>query len=161
MANTIVVAVVALVATAAAFYDLRWRRIPNWLTGTAALSGLIINTWSAGVDGLITALLGGALGLVLLLPFYARRGVGAGDVKLLAALGALVGPQTLVWIALFTGLVGGAMSLAVLARRGRLGSMLKQLVVLQMRPAASGLKAPYGVAIAGGAYLALAIAALG
>jgi prepilin peptidase CpaA len=110
---------------------------------------------------LATAFLGALLGLALLLPFYARRGVGAGDVKLLAALGALVGPQMLLWIALFTGLVGGALSLAVLARQGRLGPMLKQLVILRMRPAASGLKAPYGVAIAGGVYLALALGAIG
>jgi prepilin peptidase CpaA len=157
---TIVVGVAALVATGAALHDLKWRRIPNWLTGAALLSGLIVNVWLTGAGGLVTALTGAALGLVLLLPFYAARGVGAGDVKLLAAIGALVGPQTLLWVALFGAVVGGVMSIVMLAMRGRLGPTLQQLA-LRRRPSASGLKAPYGLAIASGVYLTVLFSAIG
>ena len=99
------------------------------------------------------ALLAG-LGLALLLPFYVMRGVGAGDVKLLAALGALLGPQSLLLVALYAALIGGLLSLFVLARRGRLQLALYQLLVQRTLPARSGAKAPYAVAIASGVYLA-------
>jgi prepilin peptidase CpaA len=156
----IVLAATAFVATAAAVADLKWRRIPNWLNGAALLTGFVANWWLAGTAGLLTAIAGAGLGFALLLPFYMLRGVGAGDVKLLAAIGALVGPHMVVWVALFGGLIGGAMSLVVLASSGRLRPMLGQLFTLRTIPVGSGLKAPYGVAIAGGVYAALAVGAL-
>jgi prepilin peptidase CpaA len=158
---TLLTGAAALVATTAAVYDLRWRRIPNWLTGAALLSGVLANIWVAGFAGLLTALAGAALGLALLLPFYALRGVGAADVKLLAAIGALIGPQLLLWVALFSAVIGGVMSLLILGARGRLGPILTDLLVLRTRPASTGLKAPYGLAIAGGVYLTLMFGALG
>jgi prepilin peptidase CpaA len=137
--------------------DLRFRRIPNWLTGTALLAGLICNALLHGVDGVLIALAGAALGLALLLPFYALRAMGGGDVKLLAGVGALVGPQMLVSVAVYGGVVGGLMSLAVLLLRGRLVYAVQQAVVLRTVPAPSGLKAPYGVAIAAGVLLTLVL----
>jgi prepilin peptidase CpaA len=130
----------AAIASVAALIDLRSRRIPNWLTLAAVLAGLAWHTLRDGPTGLSVALAGAALGLALLLPFYMVRGVGAGDVKLLAAIGALVGPQTLVSVAIYGALVGGAISLVLLARSR-----------LQMR----GMTAPYGVAIASGVYLSM------
>ena len=109
---------------------------------------------------MLTAIAGAALGLALLLPFYLVRGVGAGDVKLLAAIGALIGPQLLLWVALFGAVIGGVMSLVILGSRGRLGPILTHLL-MRTRPASSGLKAPYGLAIAGGVYLTLMFGALG
>jgi len=151
----------ALVSTAAAIHDLKWRRIPNWLTGAALIAGLVVNVWLGGANGALTALTGAAVGLALLLPIYAVRGLGAGDVKLLAAVGAILGPQNVLLVALYGALIGGLMSLAQLAIRGRLLPMLQQALILRMRPSASGLKAPYGLAIAGGVYLAFLAGSIG
>src|SRR5439155_24771042 len=101
------------------------------------------------------AALSAALGFVLLIPFYAMRAMGAGDVKLLAALGAILGPQILLTAAAGGALVGGLMSLIILARRGRLSLAIHQLFIMHTMPTPSGAKAPYAVAIASGVYLAV------
>ena len=75
-------------ALAATVCDLRARRIPNALTFGAAIAALIASTWSGGLAGAQTSLLGWLLGLALWLPFFALGGMGAGDVKMLAAIGA-------------------------------------------------------------------------
>jgi prepilin peptidase CpaA len=158
-ATTTGLAVALVAATTAALLDLRARRIPNWLTVTAFGGGLALNAWASGPNGLLWSLGGAGLGLLLLLPFYAVRGVGAGDVKLLAAMGAVLGLTTLLWVALFTALIGGAMSLALVVARRRIGLMAAQVKSLQ--PPATGLKAPYGLAIAGGVYLAVVRGVIG
>lgn len=145
----------AAVASVAAVLDLRWRRIPNWLTLSAFGAGVAVSVWRYGAPGVILALAGAALGLLMLLPFYAVRAIGAGDVKLLAALGALVGPQALVSVALYAAVAGGAISVLMLLRRHRLGFTLSELVVRPLRLSRSGAKAPYGVAIASGVYLSM------
>ena len=148
----------SLAATAASIAlvtDLRQRRIPNWLTLSALLAGIFVNLWLRGVDGGLEALAGAAIGFCALIPFYAIRAVGAGDVKLLAAIGALVGPAGLIPVAVYGGLVGGIMSIYLLARHGRLTFTVQQAMTMRMLPAGSGIKAPYAVAIAGGVYLAL------
>jgi len=155
-------AAAAVVAAVAAVLDLRYRRIPNWLTGGAIVLGLVLHTWLAGPAGALTAVGGMALGLVLLLPFYTlrlagSRAVSAGDVKLLAGLGALVGPAALIPVALYGGVIGGMLSLVVLLQHGRLFGTVRQMLVLRTLPAPTGLKAPYGVAIAGGMALSLVL----
>src|SRR5919206_2942519 len=145
----------AAVAGVAAWTDLRWRRIPNWLTLGTAILGLAVNVALAGGPGALTALLGLGLGLALLLPFYVLRAVGAGDVKLLAALGAVLGPQALVSVALYGAVVGGLMSAVILLGRGRLTLTLNELVVQRGLPSRSGATAPYAVAIASGVYLSM------
>src|SRR5215813_2561258 len=107
------------VVTLAAVLDVRWRRIPNWLALGALLLGLLLQVSRFGLPGVAIGLAGAALGFGLLLPFYMLRAVGAGDVKLLAAVGAMVGPQNLLTVALGAAIVGGVMSVAVLARQGR------------------------------------------
>jgi prepilin peptidase CpaA len=149
--------VASAVAGVAAFTDLRSRCIPNWLTLSAAGVGVALNGWSGGPQGGLTALAGLGLGLALLLPFYLMRAVGAGDVKLLAALGALLGPQALISVAVYGALVGGAMSAVVLIGRGRLLLTLSEMVVQRMLPSLSGATAPYGVAIAAGVYLSMVL----
>ena len=165
-------ALALLSGTAAACFDLRSRRIPNWLTFGSLLMGVALNSWQSGWAGTQAAVVGAALGFGLLLPFYALRAVGAGDVKLLAALGALVGAQVLVSVAVYGALAGGLMSLVLLAGRGDLlGSVQRSLGSLALPlgslalplgslglprlglPRRSGLKAPYGLAIASGVYL--------
>jgi len=154
MPTSLVAAAIAAVSVAVVT-DLRRRRIPNWLTAATFAAGLLLNVWLDGLPGGLSALGGAALGFVLLFPFYAIRAMGAGDVKLLAALGALLGPHDLVSVAVYGAIVGGLMSLVVMAWAGLFGHMLRQLVLVGQLPSLrTGLKAPYGVAIAGGVYLA-------
>ena len=109
-----------LVASVACAIDIRERRIPNVLTlGTAAL-GLLYRLGSSGVDGVMTGMTGCLLGMALLILPYALGGLGAGDVKLLGALGAWLGPQDVFWVAMYTGLAGGVLALIVAFARGYL-----------------------------------------
>ncbi len=138
-----------------AVLDLRWRRIPNWLTGSTLLLGIVANALLRGVDGGVLALAGAAVGLAMLLPFYVLKAMGGGDVKLLAGVGALVGPHALVSVAVYGGVVGGLLSLVVLLMSGRFLEMVQRAVVLRTSAPRSGLKAPYGVAIAAGMVLSM------
>ena len=129
-------------ASLAAVIDVFSRRIPNWLTLAAFTGGVVLNGWLNGTGGVADALAGAVLGFALLLPFYAMRAMGAGDVKLLAAVGALLGPQVLVSVAVYGALVGGAMSLVVLLARGRLSVALSEVLVQHRPPTPSGATAP-------------------
>ena len=113
----IVAAVVAAITAAAAVVDVRTRRIPNWLTfGTAAIGFTMA---AAHIDsvGVIGALEGLTLGLLLMLPGYVIRKTGAGDVKLLAAVGTLLGPESIAMAFLFSAIAGGGLALIALVRR--------------------------------------------
>jgi prepilin peptidase CpaA len=152
----------AVAASAAALVDVYARRIPNWLSGAALAAGLLIHAWQGSAtgwqgsaSGVLLALAGAALGMLILLPLYAIRAMGAGDVKLLAGLGALVGPQLLVSVAVYAAVAGGVISLFVLARRHRLPVFFRDVLVLRRPPTRSGATAPYAVAIASGVYLSL------
>jgi prepilin peptidase CpaA len=136
--------------------DLRVRRIPNWLTGSTLLIGLAANSYLRGLDGAASSLEGVGLGLAMLLPFYLFRVMGAGDVKLLAAFGAVLGPQMLISVAVYASIVGGLQSLLILGRLKRIGFTLFQLFIMRVVPARSGAKAPYAVALASGLCVALA-----
>lgn len=97
--------------------DLRARRIPNALSLGGLALGLLLNFALNGTDGGRDALLGAVAGGSMLLPLWLLRGLGGGDVKLMAAVGAHVGFATAVVAALSTLLVGGAMAIIVLLRR--------------------------------------------
>ena len=86
----------ALFAAAAGWSDWRFRRIPNWLTVPGLLLGVAVNSLVWGWAGARSSLLGALLGLALLLPFVMVRSLGAGDWKLVGALGAFLGPQHLI-----------------------------------------------------------------
>jgi prepilin peptidase CpaA len=98
--------------------DLRTRRIPNVLTLGAAVAALAYHAAAAGGAGLLTALVGWGLGLLVFLPLFALRGIGGGDVKLLAALGAWLGASMVLWVAAFAALAGGLFALVVSAMHG-------------------------------------------
>jgi prepilin peptidase CpaA len=149
--------IAALVATIAMVTDIRSRRVPNWLTGGSVLLGLLLHGRSSGLDGLAMAIFGTCLGLSVLFPFYLLRVMGAGDVKLLAGLGALVGPRMLVSIVIFSALAGGVIAAIMLARRGRLLLTLRSMFLRQSPTGLSGVTAPYAVAIAAGTYLSLVL----
>lgn len=108
-----------LVLIAAAF-DIRYRRIPNWLVLAGIVVGLGFNVYDSGWAGLLRAAEGLGLGFILYFPLYLIRARGAGDVKLLAAVGAITGPGNCLWIFLSTAILGGIIAVLVLLVRGRL-----------------------------------------
>ena len=110
--------------------DLRTRRIPNAITGPAMLAGAAFHVLYGGPAGLLASLGGLALGAAILLPPFAAGGIGGGDVKMMGAVGALLGPhRTLLGLA--TGLVLGGLVMAVhLARQGRLREKLTAIAVM-------------------------------
>lgn len=150
-----------LLAGIAGWTDLRYRRIPNWLTVPALLVGMAVNAVFNGWSGLKSSLLGAALGLVLLLPFVLLRSLGAGDWKLAGALGAFTGPGLLMDLLLGSIFVAGVMALALIIYKRRtrqtirnIGHILVSLVTFRLpgdrvsldNP--NALKVPYGVALA-------------
>jgi prepilin peptidase CpaA len=122
-----VAAVVLVVAFIACVTDVRTRRIPNALTFGAAALAILFHLTASGLPGLQTALLGWLVGLVVFLPFFLLGGMGAGDVKLLAALGAWLGPGDAFWLAIYASLAGGVMGLVVALARGYLATALRNL----------------------------------
>ncbi len=145
-----------------AWGDLRTYRIPNYLTLGTALAGLLFQAAFYGLNGVGSGLLGLALGFFLLFPFYLLGGMGAGDVKALAALGTWLGPGLTLMLFIYMALAGGIIALGVLIYRGHLWVKIRQgwsylLSWILFRP--TGLSPgpapkaevkgiPYGVAIA-------------
>ena len=157
----VVLAGAVLLASIAAWTDLRSRRIPNWLTVPGAVVGLGANVVLGGWAGLKASLLGFGLGLALLLPLVLLRSLGAGDWKLAGALGAFTGPGLLVDLLLGSVFVAGVMALVLVIYKRRLGQtvrnighILLSLVTFRLpgervsldNP--QSLKIPYGVALA-------------
>src|SRR5688500_5262829 len=94
---------ILLIAMAACVTDLRSRRIPNVLTFGAALAGIAFHALAPEGEGLGIAALGWAIGIVAFFIPFALGGLGGGDIKLLGALGAWLGPAGTVWLVLYTG----------------------------------------------------------
>ncbi len=150
----------------AAFMDVRSRRIPNWLTLPAAAVAMVYRFGAEGAWGLMGGIEGLMLGMACLLPFYIAGGMGAGDVKLMGALGALLGPKEVFMAFLFSAMAGGVYALGLLAVRARskeamlhYGTMLGFFYCTGampcMRPAAGEQPVlRYAVAIAAGTLLA-------
>ena len=130
--------ITAAIVWAAAWVDVRTRRIPNAFAVTGAALGLLIFLEADGLSGVSRGLAGLGLGLILMLPGYLLRSTGAGDVKLMAAVGALLGPERvlLAWVlAVLSGAaVAGAYAVRAWRTRGarapwgRYGQMLRTLL---------------------------------
>jgi prepilin peptidase CpaA len=103
----------------AAIFDIRYRRIPNWLVLAGVIVGVAWNVYASGWSGLLRGAEGLGLGFILYFPLYLIRARGAGDVKLLAAVGAVTGPGNCLWIFLLTAVLGGIIALVLLLFRGR------------------------------------------
>ncbi|MFL1467333.1 prepilin peptidase [Marinobacter sp. HN1S83] len=153
---------------AAVVFDCSESRIPNWLIVCLAVVGIVLHTWMGHLGGLLQALAGLLVGLLCFLPFYVFGAMGAGDVKLLAAVGVLIGPAQVAFAAILTVIAGGVIALIYITVRGgllqmirRYRSMLMSLATMQPRyipPApgeAAGLRFPYALAIACGTALAV------
>jgi prepilin peptidase CpaA len=106
--------------------DLRFHRIPNWLTLPALLVALLTSPWVGATSGPLEAALGAALGFALLVGPYALGGMGAGDVKALMVLGAWLGPEATFGAAVWAVIAGGVFGLMMLALRGELGSFARR-----------------------------------
>src|SRR5947209_15767167 len=98
MSAPLKIALVVLVVLSGAF-DLRTRKIPNWLTAGGILAGLALQCWTEGIHGFTVAMLGMGFAILVYLPLYFLRGMGAGDVKLMAGVGAVCGPA--IWFHVF------------------------------------------------------------
>jgi prepilin peptidase CpaA len=104
----------------AAAYDVRFRRIPNWLNLAGVVMGIALNTFLyQGLPGLVFSVKGLLLAFAIYVVLYAVHAMGAGDVKLMAAVGAIVGWENWFGIFIVTAVIGGIMSLILVASRGR------------------------------------------
>ena len=159
-------AVLAAGLVIATVIDMRTRRIPNALT--AAMSGLGLALAATGLSGIspAAAVVGMAIGFLLMLPGYMLGATGAGDVKLMAAVGAIVGPTLVVSAFLFTAIAGGVLALLVAARRGRVAATIAGTGRLIAAPAgarqeidkaSAARRFAYGPAIAIGSVMAALI----
>jgi prepilin peptidase CpaA len=117
----------AAFAAAAGWSDWRSRRIPNWLTVSGLLLGIAANSLARGWTGTKDSLLGAGLGLIILLPFVLLRSLGAGDWKLIGALGAFLGPAHLLTVLLGAILVAGVMAVILIIWKKRVGQTVRNL----------------------------------
>lgn len=166
---TTIFGVPLVVSALACVSDLRTRRIPNVLTFGATAAALITFGVTDGLAGIGGAAAGWAVGMALFLPLFLLRGLGGGDVKLLAALGAWVGPGPAVWLALWSAIAGGVLAVAVAlahgyGRRafGNVWGLLTYWRVMGVRPhpaltleTSTAPRLPYSLPIAAGLGLTL------
>ncbi len=139
---------ILIVVGVATFTDLRSRRIPNWLVLPFLPLGIAVSGWLHGWHGVEQSLAGAGLGIAIFGILYWKFGMGAGDVKLCAAIGAWIGPSQFLIAALLIALAGGLVILVWAACRG-----LLRLVGRRTREEASlgslmETKMPYAPAIA-------------
>lgn len=148
---------IAIVLTAAAT-DLQHRRIPNWLTFGAWMLAAPVQAAMLGVgSGLLEWTLGWAAGLTVVLPLYVVRGMAAGDVKLMAAVGAWLGPAMAFQIALTAFVLGGVWALTYVYWFRHGGAAFRNVagIVRGRTTGPSVGSMPYGVAIAAGTLVML------
>ncbi len=175
-------AVLALALAAAVWHDVKARRIPNRLIVLGTLAALALHACMRSGDGLFQADAGGlgllpslagfAVGLLLLLPFYAMKTLGAGDVKMMAMVGAFLGAKAVLGATLLAMLAGGVLALVVALWSGQLGRVWKNLRHMLRVTSVVGVagigqdanpdlvtgKLPYAVAIACGTVAQLLLA---
>jgi prepilin peptidase CpaA len=166
VANVLVVGAVATATITAAVIDLRTRRVPNVLTAGIALVGVGMAAAGVGRIGLPASLAGCLIGLGLMLPGHLLGATGGGDVKLLAAVGTLLGPAATLRAFVATAIAGGLIAIVVAVRRGRLtatlagtGMLLKSVGsdITEIRDAKHDNRFAYAPAIAVGAIVAALI----
>ena len=98
--------------SAAIWFDMQKHRIPNTLILMGLFAGVTTSFQANGI-GVINSLMGGSFGLLVFIPFYFYRILGGGDVKLMMAIGTLIGSPGILYVALMTGLVGGVLAIGM------------------------------------------------
>ena len=145
----------------ATYTDIKKHLIPNALSLGGIIIGFSINIYQSGFDGALFSLGGLAVGFFLLIPFYALKGMAAGDVKLMAAIGTFLGPMTTLTVVLSTLICGGVLAiLYIIFKNGgritfqRYGTMIKTFYAthkwIYIKPTeqdVAGLRFPYAGAI--------------
>jgi prepilin peptidase CpaA len=151
------------------YYDARYRRIPNAFVLATLVAGLSVNTILGGTPGLLTSLGGCALAFALMFMLHIFGAMGAGDVKLFAAIGSLVGASLVVPTFLVVVLTGGVLAVATMFRAGTVRETLWRVVQIFVGflpgwemprfsvPAERRYTIPYGVAITLGSLISLAL----
>jgi prepilin peptidase CpaA len=134
---TVLLGIALSLGTAAIVDDLRRRAIANWINVAGISAGLAYHTWNSGAAGLFGSAGGAAAGFAVFLIFYLLGGMGAGDLKLAAAFGALLGPSGILLAALLAAPLGGLIAAGCLLWRRETRAI------------------PYAPALALGAWLAL------
>lgn len=160
-------ALILLSATTAGYFDLRWRRIPNWLVAVTVGLALVLHTVLSGWAGLWLS--GGGLlaGMALLFPLFLLRGMGAGDVKFFGAIGAAVTYQHILPVFVIAALIAGVMALfrvvvarAFVATLANIADILNRFIHGRFSPHPivglaneNALAIPFGVSVAVAAWL--------
>lgn len=149
---TIQTILLLIVSSVGGIYDLKSRRIPNWLTFGAFFLALVLSIFQFRISEIANCLLGALVGISLLFVPYLMGGIGAGDVKLLGALGAVGGFKAVILIFLYSAVCGLFLGIVwIIFTPGHLkfliitGQMLPQIDKKQ--------KVPYGIAIMMGTFL--------
>lgn len=162
--DLVLLSIALALSVAAAAIDVKQRRIPNWLTYPSIILGVLLRGMLLGWEGVASALAGCVLAGGIFLLFYLVRAMGAGDVKLVAALGSLLGPSDAVVMLLATAICGGVMAIVYAVYRKRACATFVNVGAALQFHAVSGLRAhpelnldnpvalrmPYGLAIAAG-----------
>lgn len=156
--------VLVAVVVAAAVCDCRTRRVPNVITAAGVLVAIALAIAGVGAGPLpLASIAGCAAGLLVMLPPYALRTMGAGDVKLMAAVGAFVGPVDVCFAVLFTFMAGGAFAIAFAAWQRalpRLAGTVRAAVAASVAGIGPGAvpsigRMPYALAICAGTFACL------
>ena len=148
-----------------ALCDVRSRRIPNWLTGSGMVAGLLLHLALGGWRSLGSAALGGLIAGAIFFAFYISGGLGAGDVKLMVAVCCFAGVHAIAGILVGTALIGGVFAIVLALAHHRLKETFANVARLMVHHGLAGLRPhpelnlsnprslrlPYGLAIAAGA----------
>lgn len=166
MTQSILIIVLTTLLITAVYTDLRWSRIPNWLTVSAMGIGIFLQAWRGGLHGAESSLVGLGVGMGLFLLPYTCRAIGAGDVKLMAAIGSIIGVTGVLSVALLSVLAGGLYALGAMSYQWGVAATSRKLAFAAYGAFVTGgsigvgdlrlpFKLRYGLAIAVGTLLFL------
>src|SRR5918998_1785069 len=172
MSGSLVIVICSLLVPLAiiiTYYDVRYRRIPNAFVLATLASGLIVNTIYGGFKGALVSLAGCAIAFILMFILHVFGAMGAGDVKLFAAIGSLIGTQLVLPTFLVVILTGGALALLLMLHTGAVRATMHRVLQILVGllpgwevprfsvPSDRRHTIPYGVAITFGSLISLAI----
>lgn len=167
--DRVLIAASVVLVLIAAYTDIRWGKIFNAITVPFALLGLTLNTVAGGLEGLLLSLGGLGAGFALwLVSNFLGRILGGGDIKLLMALGALMGPIFMLWTFGIGAIVGGVMAIAISLKQGLLGKVVRQMGTsiymrarfsepMEITDGAGEIRLPYAIALGLGALITIGI----